>query len=104
MEQRGPAVCTGSNNKEGKGEMTKTPSSLQDLRRSPIRQGEGGTNLAFLGTIHPGLQEGDTAGGLPVSKSSLIARRSTNRNKRGPRPLRLFLAPGTVVDLTCRVF
>src|SRR2546428_12966171 len=34
VEQRGPAVCTGSNNKEGKGEMTKTPSSLQDLRRS----------------------------------------------------------------------
>ena len=34
VEQRGPAVCNGSNNKEGKGEMTKTPSSLQDLRRS----------------------------------------------------------------------
>src|SRR6266699_4456495 len=34
VEQRGPAVCTGSNNKEGKGEMTKTPSSVQDLRRS----------------------------------------------------------------------
>src|SRR6266480_932174 len=34
VEQRGPAVCTGSKNKEGKGEMTKTPSSLQDLRRS----------------------------------------------------------------------
>ena len=34
MERRGPAVCNGSNNKEGKGEMTKTPISLQDLRRS----------------------------------------------------------------------
>jgi hypothetical protein len=34
VEQRGPAVCNGSNNKEGKGEMTKTPISLQDLRRS----------------------------------------------------------------------
>jgi len=33
-ERRGPAVCNGSNNKEGKGEMTKTPISLQDLRRS----------------------------------------------------------------------
>jgi RNA-directed DNA polymerase len=30
----GPAVCNGSNNKEGKGEMTKAPISLQDLRRS----------------------------------------------------------------------
>src|SRR5437773_4796884 len=34
VEQRGPAVCTGSNNKEGKGERTMTPISLQDLRRS----------------------------------------------------------------------
>ena len=34
VEQRGPAVCNGSNNKGGKGEMTKTPISLQDLRRS----------------------------------------------------------------------
>ena len=34
VERRGPAVCNGSNNKEGKGEMTKTPISLQDLRRS----------------------------------------------------------------------
>jgi RNA-directed DNA polymerase len=34
VEQRGPAVCNGSDNKEGKGEMTKTPISLQDLRRS----------------------------------------------------------------------
>src|SRR5664280_944949 len=34
VERRGPAVCAGSNNKEGKGEMTKTPISLHDLRRS----------------------------------------------------------------------
>jgi hypothetical protein len=33
-ERRGPAVCSGSNKKGGKGEMTKTPISLQDLRRS----------------------------------------------------------------------
>src|SRR6202162_5675629 len=33
-ERRGPAVCNGSNNQEGKGEMIKTPISLQDLRRS----------------------------------------------------------------------
>src|ERR1700720_2797860 len=33
-ERRSPAVCNGSNNKERKGEMTKTPISLQDLRRS----------------------------------------------------------------------
>jgi len=34
VERRGPAVGSDSNKKEGKGEMTKTPSSLQDLRRS----------------------------------------------------------------------
>src|SRR3984885_8195716 len=34
VERRSPAVCNSSNNKEGKGEMTKTPISLQDLRRS----------------------------------------------------------------------
>jgi RNA-directed DNA polymerase len=33
-EQRDPAVCNGFNNTGGKGEMTKTPISLQDLRRS----------------------------------------------------------------------
>jgi RNA-directed DNA polymerase len=33
-ERRSPAVCNGSNNKGGKGEMTKTPIGLQDLRRS----------------------------------------------------------------------
>jgi RNA-directed DNA polymerase len=34
VERSDPAVCNGSNNKEGKGEMTKTPVSLHDLRRS----------------------------------------------------------------------
>ena len=34
VEQRGPVVCNDSNKKEGKGDMTKTPVSLQDLRRS----------------------------------------------------------------------
>jgi RNA-directed DNA polymerase len=34
VERRGPAVCSDSNKKEGKGEMTNTPINLQDLRRS----------------------------------------------------------------------
>jgi RNA-directed DNA polymerase len=34
VERRGPAVCNDSNKKEGKGEMTRTPIRLQDLRRS----------------------------------------------------------------------
>src|ERR1700676_4363067 len=34
VERRGPAVCSDSNKKEGKGGMTKTPISLQGLRKS----------------------------------------------------------------------
>src|ERR1700694_1141116 len=34
MQRRGPATCTGSNKTGGKGEMTKAPINLQDLRRS----------------------------------------------------------------------
>src|ERR1700749_1554958 len=34
VERRGPAVCNGSNKTGGKGEMTRAPISLQDLRRS----------------------------------------------------------------------
>src|SRR6266481_5679881 len=34
VERRDPAVCNDSNKKEGKGEMTRAPISLQDLRRS----------------------------------------------------------------------
>jgi RNA-directed DNA polymerase len=34
VEQRNPAVCNGSNKTGGKGEMTKAPIGLQDLRRS----------------------------------------------------------------------
>src|SRR6266852_7010629 len=33
VERRGPAVGNNSNKKEGKGEMTKTPTNLQVLRR-----------------------------------------------------------------------
>jgi hypothetical protein len=34
VERRSPADCNGSNKTEGKGEMTKAPIGLQDLRRS----------------------------------------------------------------------
>ena len=34
VERRDPAVCNDSNKKEGKGEMTKAPICLQDLRGS----------------------------------------------------------------------
>src|SRR5215472_4306297 len=63
----------------GKDEMTKASSSLQDLRAEPIHQGEGGTNLAFLGTLRPRLQKGDALRSLPDGARK---RRGTG-NRRG---------------------
>lgn len=37
-EQRNPAVCTSSDNMEGRGEMIKAPINLQDLRRRIYRK------------------------------------------------------------------
>src|SRR6195256_5412973 len=48
-EQRDPAVCNGSNNTGGKGEMTKAPSSLQDLRRSLYVQAKAEPTWRFWG-------------------------------------------------------
>ena len=49
VERRGPAVCNGSNNKGGKGEMRKTPISLQDLRRSLYVKAKAETSWRFWG-------------------------------------------------------
>ena len=49
MERRGPAVCNDSNKKEGKGEMTKAPISLQDLRRSLYIKAKAEPSWSFWG-------------------------------------------------------
>jgi RNA-directed DNA polymerase len=49
VERRGPAVCNGSNNKGGKGEMRKSPISLQDLRRSLYVKAKAETSWRFWG-------------------------------------------------------
>ena len=45
--------------------MIKAPISLARPEKESICQGEGGTALAFLGTIRPRLQDGDFVGSLP---------------------------------------
>src|ERR1700758_4187631 len=49
VERRGPAVCNGSNNKGGRGEMTKAPISLQDLRRRLYIKAKAETAWRFWG-------------------------------------------------------
>jgi hypothetical protein len=64
VERRDPAVSNDYNKKGGKGDMTKTPISLQDLRRSLYIKAKAEPSLAFLGTIRPHLQNGDASGSL----------------------------------------
>jgi retron-type reverse transcriptase len=49
MERRGPAVCSDSNKKEGKGGMIKIPISLQDLRRSLYVKAKAEATWRFWG-------------------------------------------------------
>src|ERR1700732_4876993 len=49
VEQRGPAGCTSSGNTESKGEMTKAPISLRDLRRRIYRKAKAEPAWRFWG-------------------------------------------------------
>jgi RNA-directed DNA polymerase len=49
VEQRGPAVCAASDNTESKGEMTKAPISLRDLRRRIYRKAKAEPTWRFWG-------------------------------------------------------
>ncbi len=74
MERRGPAVCNGFNDKGGKGEMTKTPISLQDLRRSLYVKAKAEPTWRFWGlyvhvckreTLHEAYQMAKSNDGAP---------------------------------------
>jgi len=49
VERRGPAVCSVSDNMEGKDEMTKASVSLQDLRRRIYVKAKAETSWRFWG-------------------------------------------------------
>ena len=49
MERRSPAVCNVSDHKEGKDEMTKASSDLQDLRRRIYVKAKAETSWKFWG-------------------------------------------------------
>ena len=49
MERGGPAVCNVSFNREGEGEMTKAPITLQDLRRRLYVKAKAETSWRFWG-------------------------------------------------------
>jgi len=74
VERRGPAVCNGFNDKGGKGEMTKTPISLQDLRRSLYVKAKAEPTWRFWGlyvhvckreTLHEAYQMAKSNDGAP---------------------------------------
>src|SRR3954469_1795833 len=49
VEQRDPAVCGGSNNMGGRGQMTKAPISLQDLSRNLYVKAKAEPSWRFWG-------------------------------------------------------
>src|SRR5438874_6025457 len=74
-ERRGPAVCNGSNKTGGKGEMTKAPISLQDLRRSLYVKAKAEPTWRFwglyvhvckMGTLREAYQMAKSNDGAPV--------------------------------------
>jgi len=74
VERRDPAVCNDSDKKEGKGEMTKAPICLQDLRRSLYVKAKAEPTWRFWGlyvhvckmeTLHEAYQTAKKNDGAP---------------------------------------
>jgi len=53
VERRSPAVCSVSDHKEGKDEMTKASIDLQDLRRRIYVKAKAETSWKFRGIVRP---------------------------------------------------
>ena len=63
VEPRDPAVCEVRTIWEARVN-DKNTQQFAGPEKEPIHQGEGLTNLAFLGIVYPRLQEGDSSGSL----------------------------------------
>ena len=69
-ERRDLAVCSGSNNREGRGEMIKAPINLQDLRRSLYVKAKAEPAWRFWGLyVHVGKME-TLQEAYPMAKSN----------------------------------
>ena len=62
MERRSPAVCKGSDHKEGKDEMTKASIDLQDLRRRIYVKAKAETSWRLWGLYVRNAARGVCAG------------------------------------------
>ena len=84
VERRGPAVGSDSNKKEGKGGMTKTPISLQDLRRSLYVKAKAEPTWRFWGLYVHVCKDGNAPGSLLDGEEVMTELRESTGSRLKP--------------------
>src|SRR5437899_12628498 len=85
VERGDPAVCSGSNNMGGKGDMTKTSSSLQDLSKSLFDKAKAEPTKRFWGLyVHVCNQE-TFQEAYKITKQNVGHRESTGSRTRSSK-------------------